>query len=90
MFRSFREFFKGVGFGANHANNRQIGFAHPASVGSSNHGQSYNSNDDVVFNAYLKDGSIHQVKLIDAEDYLEKNKDNILLQPPVFRRPKLG
>lgn len=88
MFRSFREFFKGVGFGANHANNRHLGFAHPASVGSSNHGQSYNSNDDVIVSVYLKDGGTHQVKLVDSQDYIDQNRDKVIKKHHPARRPQ--
>jgi hypothetical protein len=89
MFKSFRELFKGVSFGVNHDNNRQLGFSHPSSVGS-NYDQNYNSNDDVLCDVYLKDGSTHQVKLVDAKDYIDQNKDKLIQKSHKFRRARLG
>jgi hypothetical protein len=90
MFKSFLGFLKGDRFGVNHTDNRQLGFQHPPSTDITNYDASYNSNDHVIFNAYLKDGSIHQVKLVDAEDYIEQNRDNIARKIPKFRRTRLG
>jgi len=87
MFKSFREFVKSVGFGVN---DRQLGFAHPVATQGTDYTPDYNSNDDIIFNAYLKDGSIHKVRLADVPDYLEQNEDKILRQTPNFRRPRVS
>jgi len=45
-----------------------------------------NSNDDVIVDVYLKNGGTHQVRLVDAQDYIEQNKDKVIKKYQPARR----
>lgn len=85
MFKSFREFVKSVGFGVS---DRQLGFAHPVATQGTGYTPDHNSNDDIIVGVYLKEGGTHQVRLVDAQDYIEQNRDKVIKRHHPARRPQ--